>query len=394
METQLTVYSKKVKKKPELDAFDLQVMKTVKESVGDTKGLILSVDASHADIINGNVRKYTGKSMAAKAPTFFSPQPKPYLLNHNNAIRPVGRIYDSVFNKTPIPYKDGQTASGVLKLGVFIPEISNDNTIELFKAGLYLDNSIGFSKATAVCSICNQDWMNLKKDKNGKEEEYCEHIPGRLYDTELCYPIIDIKEFTESSAVFGKPADFLSKVKAMSTQDKVAIDSNTTLLDYDFVGKSEETNLFFAMDEINYGKSVIKTKDLEGEDMDLKEVSEKLETSISLLVKPIQDKLTEIDSKVSKLEKAGEVETEVSDKEKLSTLQGEFDKLKLENAELSTKLTAATDSTTKIEKELAETKTQLADVVAQKEKLEKDSADKTVVVTKPRTSVAHKYSQI
>lgn len=393
MDTQLTVYSKKVKKKPELDNFDLQVMKTVKDSVGDQKGLILSIDGSHADIVNDNVRKYTGKSMAAKASTFYTPGPKPYLLNHNDDVRPVGRIYDAVFNKTSIPYKNGQTASGVLKLGVFIPQVGKDETIDLFKSGIYLDNSIGFSRETAKCSICDQDWMNLKKDKNGKVEEYCEHIPGRVYDNDLCYPIIDIKEFNESSAVFGKPADFLSKVKAMSTQDKFSIDMNSTILDYDFVSKKDDTNLFFSMDEINYGKSVTKTEDLKGEDMDLKEVSDKLEASIEKLVKPIQDKISELDTKISALDKSSETAAS-TDKEKLSTLQAEFDKLKTENAELSTKFTAVTDEATKTATELAEVKTQLTDAVAAKEKLEKENTDKTTVVAKPRVSVAEKYSQI
>lgn len=389
MDTQLTVYSKKVKKKPELDAIDLQVMKTVKESIGDQKGLILSIDGSHADIVNDNIRKYTGKSMAAKASTFYSPTPKPYLLNHNSEVRPVGRIYDAIFNKTAIPYKNGQTASGVLKLGVFIPQLKDD-TIDLFKSGLYLDNSIGFSRETAKCSICDQDWMNLKKDKNGKPEEYCEHIPGRLYDGELCYPIIDIKEFNESSAVFGKPADYLSKIKAMANQDKQSIDLNNTIMDFDYVQKNEETNLFFGMEDINYGTSITKNIDLKGEtnDMDLKEVSEKLEATLDKIVKPIQEKLSDLDTKLSNLSNGNK------DEEKISTLQKELDTLKAEKTELVDKLTASTDVTTNTEKELVEIKQKLADMTAANEKLENDLKDKVTPVTKLRTNVAEKYSQI
>jgi len=109
---------------------------------------------------------------------------KPLMLNHDTSRLPSGRWYEA---------KVTDTSEVVAKFYIphEIPEhIDITSRIE---TGLLDSVSIGFSSKIHECSICTNDisdWPN------------CDHIPGREYDGETCYVLLDDITMQEASLVY------------------------------------------------------------------------------------------------------------------------------------------------------------------------------------------------
>lgn len=85
----------------------------------------------------------------------------------------VGRIFDAKLVKTP--------TGNIGTIGsVYIPINESTNAlIDNIKAGVHREVSIGVSVELPLCSICGEDIRD------------CQHEPGKHYNKELCYIIMD-----------------------------------------------------------------------------------------------------------------------------------------------------------------------------------------------------------
>lgn len=246
---------RRTNKKDSLDEIDADIYNSIKKTVGDEKGLIAVIDSTHSGIMNKNLRNYSDSSFKAKAKTFTSPFYKPLLLNHDSDMMSIGKTYDARHVPKSVKYSDGQTSTGFIKTGIWIPETSKTKDhIEEIRANNYLTVSVGFDPDSAKCSICGQDHLNRKKLK--EDEEPCNHWPGDTYNGKLCFLFVDIKEFKEQSVV-NKPADQAAVIKAYAAN---GMDFDAGYLDFyksNWMDEAIESTLEqqHIMLDINYNKS-------------------------------------------------------------------------------------------------------------------------------------------
>lgn len=178
-------------------------------SAMERKGLAVKFDASHAAIVNQNLRLYIPALMEAGTPSFSSSRRKPakILKHHDRHADPVGIITDAEyiptipdslkdnsdvqilcdssaslkqqldaaerFMRSGIPFQDGWEGLGKLRLkGIILDE----ETIKQVETGLFDAVSISFRPGGKVyCSVCKNNLV-----KTG----FCEHNPGETYEDE------------------------------------------------------------------------------------------------------------------------------------------------------------------------------------------------------------------
>lgn len=253
--------SRQSKYKTEADPADVKIIEKVKKII-DTmglKGLVVANDGSHSGYVNSNFRKYSDKSFKQNASSFYDPYPAPVLKHHDMFSDPsdaVGRVYDAVFQSGEWTYPDGQKASGLMKVGFFIPEGEEADKIANH---INITTSIGFRTSNAKCSICGYDWRTKTKAK--KDAEDCTHEPGLVYDQKLCYLETDIARFREVSLVTS-PADMLSFLKAYARTNKDSIDSGMDIRDVVDAEYSTDLPLNYIFKDIGYGGAVTVTADM------------------------------------------------------------------------------------------------------------------------------------
>lgn len=253
--------SRQSKYKSEADPADVKIIEKVKKIV-DTmglKGLVVANDGSHSGYVNSNFRKYSDKSFKQNASTFYDPFPAPVLKHHDMFSDPsdaVGRVYDAVYQPGEWTYPDGQKASGLLKVGFFIPDGEEADKITNH---INITTSIGFRSSSARCSICGYDWRTNTKAK--KDAEDCNHEPGMVYDQKLCYLETDIARFREVSLVTS-PADMLSFLKAYARANKDSIDQGMDVRDVVDAEYSTDLPLNYIFKDIGYGGAVTVTADM------------------------------------------------------------------------------------------------------------------------------------
>lgn len=312
-------------KKSEPDAMDIRLIKNVSKIVSGSKGLVLANDTSHSGYVNKNNRKYTADSFASKFRTMFTPHPKPVLKSHNmvsGLFGPdqgfddaIGRVYDSVFVPGNFKRADGQTADGVLKSGLFIPE---GPEAEKVRSGIHLTTSVGFSRDTAVCSICGFDHMASRMNRKQADEdlEECEHVPGRIYDKKLCYWNVDVREFGEVSTVTD-PADVMSMFTAMQEVDSTSYAEMTArdALDIEY---TPEGSLNYVCQDINYGKTfTVKKPESDVSDSKQPPSKEVIMDELIKILEPLTDAVKDLKNKIEGLDKVGDavkdLEKKISD---------------------------------------------------------------------------------
>jgi len=145
--------------------------------------IIRNVEVSHPSKVNANFRTYPNARQKVK--TFVKPYNKKVLLWHNDMVDPVGYVENAYYRKQSI--NDPETDAVVVDI-----RLVDKNFIEKFLKGVYNTFSIGAVSEKSVCSICG--------------EENCDHVPGQVYDGNLCYRKTYLDKYVELSFV-TVPAD-------------------------------------------------------------------------------------------------------------------------------------------------------------------------------------------
>ena len=222
-----------------------------KDSASETgHRLLVTVAATHAGIVNGNMRFYRPDRMQDSAHTWV---PKgrpalPVLVRHDKDSDPLGRVltaryvdesykYASAFDrlKNTIFYDSkgsrldlyrsvdyvlenlqnnpSYAGLGFCELGL---SITNPEAIKKVQRDEYLTVSIGFETDSAICSACHTDWA---------VEDKCEHRLGRMVDGKQVFLITGNFIYEEASFV-NFPADpfgaVTNKQVAAAIKDSIA----------------------------------------------------------------------------------------------------------------------------------------------------------------------------
>ena len=252
-------------------------------STGRT-GLRISMEATHAGLLNRNNRLYIPSRMADGVSTFrIDEKPTKLLKHHNPESDPVGVIRGAMFvptvpneltnnpdvinlmsSSTPIKtqikslrnlwrtglfQEEGWRGLGYINL---IGDVTDKETIEQIKDGRFDAVSTNFNPRGRVhCLLCAQNWV-----KDG----FCEHDYGEMYEDELedgiKFPAIAIPgnhDYLETSFVSFE-GDSLATVRIL---DEVNINNNKTFFLPDN-WKEEITN---------FNKPTFEFKDFKEDDM-------------------------------------------------------------------------------------------------------------------------------
>lgn len=132
----------------------------------------------------------------------------PVLMNHNSSRFPVGMWFQAKVNE-----KEQTVAQFYIPSE--IPE-HNDITARI-DTGILDSVSIGFTAGSRTCSICSNDINDY---------ENCPHIPGKMYNNEICYVELDQVKASEGSLVYAGAVqaakiqeDYMAKSGTLSKED-------------------------------------------------------------------------------------------------------------------------------------------------------------------------------
>lgn len=177
-------------------------MSEIKDHQG-APALEVILDATHGGYVNSNYTHYRKDGMQKAATTWFTPYPKPVLVEHDDSLSPIGRIVDAQF--VDIPVDNSQMAAngqmgrptGKITLKAVITDMES---IQKILDGRFMTVSIsGRPKGTPTCSICNGTVDGPFGCEDG-------HMRGKSYDGKLAFYFVDEMVYSEVSFV-NKPAD-------------------------------------------------------------------------------------------------------------------------------------------------------------------------------------------
>ena len=100
--------------------------------------------------------------------SWYTPFPKPILINHDISVDPLGRVR-------------GPGDAKAVKVGgktriLIYPTITQPEAIGKVMRGEYLTGSVGVTTDSAKCSVCGHDFLS--------DMEWCDHMKGRKYNKE------------------------------------------------------------------------------------------------------------------------------------------------------------------------------------------------------------------
>lgn len=136
--------------------------------------------------------------------------------SHKDHEYSIGRLYKAWLEK------DGDIRR--LKARAYIlrddegPEISTNSIIRKILGGIIKDISAGFRPGWWQCSICEREMFMMGFFRmEWKGEEGCDHIPGEVYNGELCHAIDRDGHLNEASLVYkgACPEALINKVKEL-----------------------------------------------------------------------------------------------------------------------------------------------------------------------------------
>jgi len=206
---------------------------------GPVQGLYVTVRATHSGRITGNNGLYRPSQMKAGADSMLAPYEKPVGIHHAKSEDPIGRIkaaqYVSLLNQDQntriidaltdekgvtfdneveailqladagVLYEDDFEGLGyILSTGL----ITDKDAIQKIRDGRYQTVSITVQTDSALCSACQQDWV----------EGPCEHEPGEIVDGKSVFLITNKLEYQGWDFV-NTPADELASIVAISDSD-------------------------------------------------------------------------------------------------------------------------------------------------------------------------------
>lgn len=201
------------------------------------KSLLVTVEGTHAGIINGNMRLYRPDRMQESTHTWVEAgkPAKPVLVEHDKDDTAVGRILRAKYFDLSHMYRDDvpeignmvffadavgkridlfksiniildklqprddYKGLGYIELGM---KITNPDAIRKVLNDEYLTVSVGFSTDQAICSACHTDWA---------VDDRCEHKLGELVDGKKMFLIAGNFFYKECSFV-NFPADPFAQV--------------------------------------------------------------------------------------------------------------------------------------------------------------------------------------
>jgi hypothetical protein len=213
----------------------------------DGESLLVRVAATHAGIVNGNMRFYRPDRMMDGVHTWTPKKAyaRPVLIGHNESGEVLGRVLDAKYVDESYKYKsehtqirdsafyatdtkkkidvfksidwivnnlmakDDYTGLGYVELGL---KVTNPAAIEKVIRDEYLTVSVGFKTDAAVCSICHTDWA---------QDDKCEHKLGETVDGRQMFLISGHFDYEEVSFV-NFPADpFASTISKEKLNDNL-----------------------------------------------------------------------------------------------------------------------------------------------------------------------------
>lgn len=252
-----TFIGRKLTKKTDHDRLEKTLIDNVSKIVGNSKGIISVMDATHSGFVNGNLRKYETPSFAQNYDKFYTPFPKPFNKHHDTMNDPIGRIHSAMFVPGSYQMPDGQKSDGLIKVAAFIPSGAEADKI---MNGTHMTVSTGFEFDSVKCSICGFDWMKYRRSgngwptsKKGSDEEMdpdkvCMHQRGKMYKDSMAYYSCNVRDFLEVSAV-NEPADLIAHIISYAEVGKDSVLNTSFYHDIDFRGND---NLGYACKPIGY----------------------------------------------------------------------------------------------------------------------------------------------
>lgn len=182
---------------------DTDIQDTVQEAGGSSRRIRVVAEAIHEGVTR-NYHDFCETELRKALKTWTTPYPKPVMKHHetgsgffSQASDPLGRVMDAKMVKSIHREK-----SHAHQLTL---EVSDPEAVQKVEDQRYMTLSIGASVGSAVCSVCEADWI--------KNREYCEHQPGETYkkdkkskEAALCTVRLGDIRFNEVSFV-NVPAD-------------------------------------------------------------------------------------------------------------------------------------------------------------------------------------------
>jgi len=196
------------------DSYSFKVDKSYKDKISssikemkDSQGapaLEIVIDATHGGYINNNFVLYTSDGQQKSAQSFFSPFPKPVLIEHDDEKPPIGRVTEAEF----ISLEGGTAVDAITKLEVPKPTskirlkavITDIDAMQKIADGRFLTVSIsGRPSGSPKCGVCKKAIDGFMGCEEG-------HVRGKISDGKIGHYIIDGMTYSEVSFV-NKPAD-------------------------------------------------------------------------------------------------------------------------------------------------------------------------------------------
>lgn len=170
----------------------------------DSHGLIVEIAAVHEGITQ-NYNQYTAAELANAIHTWYTPYPKPIIMNHDKLSEPVGRAIGAKMaqEQDGTPYVRLQAA------------IMDPVAIQKVLDKRYITGSIGGKTDEAICSVCSTDWAAPRENMRGLP---CPHQRGKVYKGKVATLEMRGLTFMEYSFV-NMPADSLSGVRDISVKE-------------------------------------------------------------------------------------------------------------------------------------------------------------------------------
>lgn len=118
----------------------------------------------------------------------------PVLKGHDKTDLPLGRFFGGEIIKIEVNNIFGELEeTSFIVPKFYVLKSQSQNIVSLIDAGIINEASISWWFEKATCCICEKDIRDLK----------CDHIPGKMYDSKLCYYFYDkIVDVAEGSLVY------------------------------------------------------------------------------------------------------------------------------------------------------------------------------------------------
>lgn len=172
------------------------------KAFAESHALVTQIAAIHAGITK-NFNSYKADYLESSLTSWYTPYPKPIIINHDVHSEPLGRVVGASMaqEEDGTPYIAIQAA------------IIDPAAVAKVNDKRYLTGSVGGRATEAACSVCGTDWAAPKENARGGLP--CKHVRGRIYKDTIATLEMRGIEWAEYSFV-NVPSDINSKIKSIS----------------------------------------------------------------------------------------------------------------------------------------------------------------------------------